>query len=437
MTRLPPGPRSALPQLRHMRDPFPYMVALAREFGDTITVPILGAEPIVCTADPTEIRAIFSADPLTFASATHEAISVILGRGSIFLQAGEPHRRTRKLLMPAFHGERVRGYASRMQQATVRWSASLPRDRVAPILPVAQGITLDVIIEAIFGEQDPARVRALHEGILGVVESFNPLIATFAALQREFFGLGPWAKFRRKAEALEATMRALIALKRDAPGDDVLSLLVAARDEEAKALSEREIIEQLLTFVVAGHETTATSVAWAVYELLRAPDALATLTRELDEARGGAAIPSAESLVNLRYLRAVCDETLRMHPPVPLVQRRCAKPLTLGAHELPAGTMVAANAFAAHHREAVFAEPFAFRPERFIEKSYTPFEYLPFGGGHRRCLGAAFAGYELAVVLGTLLSSQRFELAEPAPVRNAFRIGTYGPETGVRVRALA
>lgn len=437
MPPLPPGPRTALAQLRHMRDPFPYMIALAREYGDTITVPILGAGTIISTADPEEIRALFSADPMTFGSATNEALAVILGNGSIFLQAGLEHRRTRKLLMPAFHGERVRRYASIMQEATLRWADAMPKDRTVALLPTAQGITLDVIIEAIFGEQDRERVRALHEGILGVVDAFNPLIATFKALQRELFGMGPWAKFRRRAEALEATMRALIEEKRTSPGDDVLTLLVQSKDDEGGSLTEREIIEQLLTFVVAGHETTATSVAWAMYELLRSPEALAKLEAELAEARGEKAIPSAESLVNLRYLRAVCDETLRMHPPVPMVQRRLVKPLQMGKWALPEGTIVAASVYGAHIREAVFAEPFAFRPERFIEKSYSPFEYLPWGGGHRRCLGAAFAGYEMAVVLGTLLSRLRFTLDEPAPVTNAFRIGTYGPATGVRLRARA
>lgn len=437
MPSLPPGPRTALAQLRHMRDPFPYMIALAREYGDSYSVPILGAQTIVATADPEEVRAIFSADPMTFGAGANEALAVILGQGSIFLQAGAEHRRTRKLLMPAFHGDRVRGFATIMQDATLRWVDAMPKDRTVALLPTAQGITLDVIIEAIFGEQDRERVRSLHEGILGVVDSFNPLIATFKALQREFFGMGPWAKFRRKAEALEATMRALIEQKRGHPGNDVLTLLVEAKDDEGKSLTDREIIEQLLTFVVAGHETTATSVAWAAYELLRSPESLAKLEAELVEARGEKAIPSAESLVNLRYLRAVCDETLRMHPPVPMVQRRLVKPLKMGKWELPEGTVVAANAYGAHIREAVFPEPFVFRPERFVDKSYSPFEFLPWGGGHRRCLGAAFASYEMAVVLGTLFSRLRLSLDEPAPVTNAFRIGTYGPATGVRVRAAA
>lgn len=433
MSTLPHGPRSSLPQLRHMSDPFPYMIEIAREYGDRVTVPILGVGPLVTLADPEGIRALFSADSSTFGMATNEALAVILGRGSIFLQQGAEHRRTRKLLMPAFHGERVRNYGAIMQRCALRWTETFATNKPSPILPTAQGITLDVIIEAIFGEQDRERVRALHEGILAVVEAFNPMIATFKALQREFFGVGPWARFRRKAEALEALMLALIAQKRGAGGDDVLSLLVNAKDEEGDSLGDREILEQLLTFVVAGHETTATSLAWAVYELHRNGEALAKLQDELDRARGDQPVASPEALVKLPYLRAACDEVLRLHPPVPMIQRKLVAPLTVGELELPAGTLVAANAYGAHIREAVFAEPFAFRPERFIERQFSPFEYLPWGGGFRRCLGAAFAGYELQVVLGTMLSVARFELREPKPVAHAFRIGTYGPATGVRV----
>jgi cytochrome P450 len=189
-----------------------------------------------------------------FGSATSEALSVILGRGSIFLLSGAAHRRTRTLLAPPFHGERTRAYAEATQRAARRWSATLERDRVVPILSVTQKITLDVIIEAIFGEQDPSRVKTLHTKILAVVEAFNPMIASFKLLQREFGGLGPWARFQARARALHADLSALIEGKRDRPDDDVLSLLLSASDERGDPLAEDEIIDQLITFVIAGHE---------------------------------------------------------------------------------------------------------------------------------------------------------------------------------------
>lgn len=324
--RSPPGPRSAPPQL-FLRDPFPYMRALAERYGDPARVPLLGAPPITLTWSPEGIRTIFTADPMGFGSATSEALSVILGRGSIFLLSGAAHRRTRTLLAPPFHGERTRAYAEATQRAARRWSATLERDRVVPILSVTQKITLDVIIEAIFGEQDPSRVKTLHTKILAVVEAFNPMIASFKLLQREFGGLGPWARFQARARALHADLSALIEGKRDRPDDDVLSLLLSASDERGDPLAEDEIIDQLITFVIAGHETTATSLAWSVYELHRAPETRAKLRAEIEGAGGSDA--SAEALAKLPHLGAVADETLRLHPPVPIVTRKSEVPLEL------------------------------------------------------------------------------------------------------------
>lgn len=424
---LPPGPRSSLSQLRYIRDPFPWMIELAREYRDPCTVPILGMGDMVLTWSPEGVRAVFSADPDTFVPGANEALALIVGKGSLFMKSGDEHKRARKLLMPPFHGERMRAYGALMRETALRWAQKIPLDQSAPILPTTQGITLDIIIEAIFGERDPERVALLHKDILAIVAAFNPVIATFSFAQREFGGFGPWAKFRRRAEALEQRMRALMEEKRARPGDDILSLLLSARYDDGEALPEREVLEQLLTFVIAGHETTATALAWALYELHRAPETLARLRDELD----GKSNP--EEIAKLPFLDAVINESLRMHPPVPVVTRKLVRPMDLSGYALPEGTTVGVGVFNAHHREETFARPFEFRPERFIEKTYSPFEYVPFGGGARRCLGAAFAGYEQKVALATLLAHGEFQLDEPRPVRNAFRIGTYGPETGVRM----
>ena len=427
---LPKGPRSALPQLLHLRDPFPFMIELAREYSEPLTCPILGGDDIVLTWSPEGIRTIFSADPATFAPGANEALAVMVGKGSIFLKSGDDHKRARKLLAPPFHGERMRAYGALMRETAARWTQKLEVGKSGAILPSLQGITLDIIIEAIFGERDPARIEALHHDILAIVEAFNPVIATFRFAQREFGGFGPWAKFRRRAEALEKRMRGLVEEKRDKPGDDILSLLVATRDEDGAAMPEQELFDQLITFVVAGHETTSTTLAWALYELYRNKSALARLREEISGKT------SPEEITRLPFLAAVCNETLRMHPPVPIVMRKLARELTLAGYTLPVGTTVAAGVYNAHHLESNFEKPFEFRPERFLDKSYTPFQFLPFGGGARRCLGAAFAMYELEIVLATLLGQGSFRLDEPKPVRNAFRIGTYGPETGVRMTFL-
>ncbi len=427
---LPPGPRTALAQLRHLRDPYPYMLELARDWRDPVTVPILGGAPVVLTWGPEGARAVFTADPDTFTPGVNDALAVIVGEGSIFMMSGARHRRARKLLAPPFHGDRMAAYGVRIREAARRHLARRARGESAPVLPLAQAVTLDVIIEAVFGERDEARVRALHDDILAVVAAFNPLVATWRALQREFGGVGPWARFQRCARRLGERMAALMAEKRARPGEDIVSLLLATRDEAGDALTDAEVQEQLLTFVIAGHETTSTSVAWAMRHLHAHPDALARLRAELDGAGEGA---GGDALAKLPYLEAVCQETLRLDLPVPMVTRRLARDFELLGHALPAGATVAVGMYMAHRREEVFPESGAFRPERFVGRSYTPFEYMPFGGGARRCLGAAFAMYEMKLVLAEMLRAGRWRLESDAPEGRAFRIGTYGPASGVRM----
>jgi cytochrome P450 len=316
-----------------------------------------------------------------------------------------------------------------MKEATVRWLERFPTGEPRPFLPTAQGITLDVILEAVFGVREPARSARLHDEILAVVGAFNPLVATFRILQHDFGGVGPWAKLQRCTAALRRSIDELVAEKRERPGEDVLSLLLDARDEEGLPLGEQEIYEQLLTFVIAGHETTATTLSWALYELHSNRHVLEKLRSQV----AASANDSPEALAALPLLRAVIHETLRRHPPVPIVTRRCVRPLRLGDYELPPGQTVGAAVYMAHHDAATFAQPFEFIPERFTGATPSPFVFLPFGGGARRCLGAAFAMVELEVALGTIVATTRFELDEPRPVRSVFRVGTYGPETGVRM----
>ncbi len=425
----PPGPRTALGQLFAGSDPYPLMRDLARRYPDPMRLPMLGRDPMILTWGPEGAKAVFTADPDTFEPGAVEALQVIVGSGSLFVAKGAAHRRARKLLMPPFHGERMRAYGDLIRDATRRWRDRLDPTVSAPFLATAQGITLDVIIEAVFGERDPARVSQLHREILGLVAAFHPLIAAFRFFQRDWFG--PWRRFRAQAERARGTMQCLVDAKRHRPGDDILSLLLAARDEEGKALDEAEILDQLVTFVVAGHETTATTLSWAMYELHRHPEALAALRAALDPLGPS---PSPEALAALPLLEAVCDETLRLHPPLPMVPRRLTRAFELGGYTLPAGTTLGVVSYMAHHREEVFPEAEVFKPERFVGRRYSPFEYYPWGGGARRCLGAAFAAYELRVALGTLLSAGAWVLDEPKPVRHAFRVGTYGPEGGIRMR---
>jgi cytochrome P450 len=261
------------------------------------------------------------------------------------------------------------------------------------------------------------------------IAAFGPLLATFRALQREFGGFGPWARFRRLLTGVHDLLREEIAARDPArPGDDILSLLVAARDEAGAAMEEQEIVEQLFTMVIAGHETTATALAWAVDELLRQPELLGRLREELRPLGG-----EPDRVAQSPLLDAVCAETLRLHPLIPLVSRKLLRPFELGGHLLPVGTGLGACLLLAHLREERYPEAMAFRPQRFLDgKHPAPHEYLPFGGGVRRCLGAAFALHEMKVVLATLVLEFELELAA-APARTGVRAATIGPKGGVPV----
>ncbi|WAS95271.1 cytochrome P450 [Nannocystis punicea] len=427
--RLPAGPTSAVRQtFRYLRDPVGSILDLGRRYGDLFSLPSLGGVLVVASA-PEAIRAIFSAEPDTFAPFAADAMAPVLGRGSVLLQHGAAHRRARKLMQPPFHGARMRAYGAAMRDSARVHLAAVPRDRRVPIEDVFRDISLDVIIRTIFGVSTGERMAACARGVRDTIAAFGPLVATFRALQREFGGFGPWARFRRHLTGVHDLLRQEIAARDPAhPGDDILSLLVAARDEAGAAMDEQEIVEQLFTMVIAGHETTATALAWAVDELLRQPELLARLREELRPLDG-----DPDRVAQSPLLDAVCAETLRLHPLIPLVSRKLLRPFELGGHLLPAGTGLGACLLLAHLREERYPEALAFRPQRFLDgKHPTPHEYLPFGGGARRCLGAAFALHEMKIVLATLVLEFELELAA-APARTGVRAATIGPKGGVPV----
>jgi cytochrome P450 len=319
-----------------------------------------------------------------------------------------------------------------MRDTTLRWAGAWPVGRPFVLLDTTQAITLDVIIEAVFGVSGSERVQRFRGEILALLASFSPLLM-LKFLRHQLFGVGPWARFTRRYEVLRELVFALIAERRkDLEGrTDILSLLLAARDDEGQGLSDQEIMDQLVTLVLAGHETTAVMLAWALYCLDRNPDVRERLLAEL--APLGDA-PDPEALVRLPLLEAVCNETLRLYPPVHIIHRRLVRPLNLLGYELPPGTVVGAGAHGTHRLEGLYPEPQRFRPERFLERSHSPFEFLPWGGGARRCLGAAFALYEMKIVLGTLVPRFRLRVLDKGDVPLALRPGTVGPKGGIRVQ---
>jgi cytochrome P450 len=284
-----------------------------------------------------------------------------------------------------------------------------------------------VILRAVFGVEDESRRERIGEAIFGVSEAGNPLLLFFPLLQRSFFGRGPYPRFLAARARLDAVLYEMLAERRRAgAGEDVLSLMIAARYDDGSAMSDEEIRDELFTLFFAGHESTALAIAWSFYLLHRHQEVRERLLAEID-ALGPS--PDPDAVAALPFLDAVCAETLRLYPLVPQVSRRLAAPLELKGYALPAGVGVAAAVCLAHRRDDLYPEPTRFRPERFLERKYSAFEFLPFGGGARRCIGAAFAMYEMKIVLATIFRAHRLRLAsdEPiVPVRSSITIGPAG-----------
>lgn len=433
-TSLPRGPRGTLrTTYRVLTKPFEYLPRWGATYGDVFTVPTLNGDAVVA-ASPEAVRTIFTAPPDTFKPFAVAALANLISPGSLLLLDGERHRRERKLLMPPFHGDRMRAYAKVMADTAARQLALAAATGRVETRDLAQKISLEVIIRAVFGVQEESRVHLVADAVVAMVDALNPVLAFMPFLQRNFGGIGPFARYRRRRAALEALCLEQIERARAQPGEDILSLMLAARYDDGTAMSDEDIFGELITLLFAGHETTALSLTWAMDLVHRNPAVLARLQQELLEL-GPDAEP--ERYAKLPYLEAVCKETLRLYPVITEVPRMLAKPLVLGEHELSPGTGVAPCMLLVHYRPDLYPEPHAFKPERFLERKYTPFEYMPFGGGHRRCIGAAFAMFEMQIVLGTALASWQFQLHDRNPPRPVRRNFTTGPSTGVPVTVTA
>lgn len=433
---VPPGPRGApIQSLRYMRDPYGYYERNRARFGDLFTIPTLNGT-LVVTLTPEGAQEILAAPSDAFVTGFGlDAIIPFVGRNSLFAVSGERHRQERKLLSPAFHGRRMRAYADTARQSALREAESWVPGAEIRLLEAMQRLALDVVIQAVFGVQSMERVEAFRSAVRSAVSEVNPLPIFFRFLQHEFGGVGPWARFRREMTRLDDLLYEQIALCRQSSSEseDVLSALVRAESDEPETVSDARIRDHLLTLLVAGHETTATALTWALLEVHRHPD---VRERILDELGALGPDPSPEALVELPYLDALCCEALRLHPIVPEFFRTVRTSWEFGGYTIPAGISVAGSILMIHRDETLYPEPDHFRPERFLERRFAPHEFAAFGGGFRRCLGAAFALSEMKIALGTLLPRFELELVEPAMPRTVFRSVILAPEGGVPARVV-
>jgi cytochrome P450 len=431
ITELPAGPSGKLRSTyRVLRSPFRDFPRWAAQYGDPFTIPTVNGT-VVMTGDPELVKAIFSADPDLYGPWAVDALGPTLGQRSIFMLEGAKHSRERKLLAPPLHGDRMRAYADTIADVARRRFAAVEGGSRVVTLELAQQISLEVITRAIFGADDDTRSRVLQSAVIDMVEASSPLMFFMPFLQRELGGFGPWARFRRKFVQLDQLLQAQIDRARQSPGQDVCSLLTQSRYEDGEPMQDAAIRDELRTMLFAGHETTAITIAWALDLLHRHPRALERVLAELATLGRD---PDPEAIARLEYLDAVCKESMRLYPVVTEVLRVLRAPLRLGAIEIPAGIGVSASILLVHRRESLYPDAEAFVPERFLERRFSPFEYLPFGGGHRRCIGAAFASFEMKIVLGVALSRYRIGLLDEEPARPVRRNVTMAPSGGVPIR---
>jgi cytochrome P450 len=426
--RFPPGTRlpAAAQVGLYARDPLGFLIRYQRRYGDMFTVSFPFYQRLVYVADPALVKELFTTSPeqAHAGEANATVLEPALGPNSVLTLDEAPHMRQRKLLLPPFHGERIQRYGELIRETTLREMESWPVGEPFALRPHTQRITLAVIMRAVFGVHDEGRLSRFEH----LIETFAgrlSLVTAIPPLRRNFGRWSPWARFVAAREALDAFIYEEIALRRDenagrpAEADDVLSLL-AARHDDGSAMSDAELRDELVTILGAGHETTATGLAWAMERLLRNPRVLARL-------RDSVAAGEDD------YLDATVKETLRTRPVIVDVARKLTAPKSIGGYELPAGTFVMAAIAALHYREDLFPNPDEFRPERFLEGKADTYAWIPFGGGVRRCIGAAFAEYEMRIVLRAILERAELSAPDPKPEKVKVRNITLAPGKGTLV----
>lgn len=470
---LPAGPRYLLPWLlRYAVSPYRVWHALARRYRDPFFLRLPETRGTVATGRPDGVKAIISADASTLTPWRIPATEVLLTGDSIFLQAGDAHRATRKLLAPLFQPARQSEHCAVMAAIAGAELDALPPGPIV-MHELAQRLTLQIILAVLFGLRDGPRAQRFHAAARRALDDTGPTFLYLRLLRRA------GGRFARVASALE-DMRGLVqdeidrrrarATRRDMqaesgacpitcpqavgtacpvarapsqagsdgdllrharrPDGDMLDQLLRARRPDGSALGDREIQVHLADMVVAGHETTAVALAWTCYELCRHPAAMARLVAEID----GHAVPrDAAALAELRYLEAVCHESLRLHPPLVFLSRQVARPLEVHGHDVPPGVGVSLVLPLIHSDPDTYPDPEQFRPERFLERSFGPHQFLPFGGGAKRCLGASFAIQEMMIVLAGLVARFEIRLRRDREVRPRARTITVAPAGGVEL----
>lgn len=406
--------------------PTEFLDRCRRRHGNTFSVRFIGFQtPMVMLSDPQSIGALYKGRENGLPPGRSFALKAVMGSRSVLLLEGDEHLSRRKLMLPAFHGERMRAYEEVISEVARAEVDSWRVGSEFPIHPRMQAVTLEVILRAVFGVTDPARLGRLGR-LLGAMlgDMASPRLQARVLMARRLGREDPMDELRRRSLPVDELLQVEVAERRADPGlgerSDILSMLVGARFDDGEPISDEELRDQLITLLLAGHETTATALAWTFDLLLRNPQQLTRLLADLADG-------------DEQYLRAVISESLRLRPVVPLAGRRLHSALHVEGYELPEGTDVTAAIWLAHTRADIYPEPYEFRPERFLDTPPETYAWIPFGGGVRRCLGAAFAEFEMRIVLREVLGRCELRSTRRAPERIARRNITFSPRHGTPV----
>jgi cytochrome P450 len=415
MDSLPPGPRmpSALQTIGWWSRPTAFLERCRARHGKRFTIRLLGQSTIVVLSDPEDLKALFQAPPdvLHPGEGAH-ILEPIVGKNSVILLDEEPHLEQRKLMLPAFHGERMQSLAGLMSELAEREIESWPLDQPVSLSPQLQRLTLEIILRAVFGLERGSQLDSLREILTRILAFGDSPLSLLPPAQRLLAGRGPVAALDRTRAQADRLIYELIDERRGAGsgGDDVLAMLLEACHGDGSPMSAEELRDELMTALVAGHETTASQLGWAVDRIAREPSVQQRLHAELDDGGDGA------------YLSATIHEILRHRPVLPNAEPRLVKqPFEIGGITYPPGVVLFASAYLVHHDPQIYPDPYAFSPERFLGRQPGTYTWIPFGGGRRRCLGASFALQEMKLVLGALLRRCALEPTDAPATRTSRR----------------
>ncbi|PSF36129.1 cytochrome P450 [Aphanothece hegewaldii CCALA 016] len=442
MSKLLSGPKT-LPflQLTHwILNPVSYMEKVSKDFPDLFRTRGLGMNGLIFISHPQALQQLLTNDRKQFSAPgeINAIVSPLVGDYSVIMLGGDRHKKRRQLLLPPFHGERMRSYADSILDITQNVMDALPQDQVFIARDEMQSISLQVIIETVFGLHKGERYLELKNLLSSMLDIFRmssmAAILFFPSLQKDFGAWSPWGKFMRTQQKVDSLLYAEIAERQKNPDPnrtDILSLLMSARDEAGQPMSNKELRDELITLLFAGHETTATAMSWALYWTHRHPEIKDKILQELATLGNN---PNPIDIARLPYLTAVCNETLRLYPVGMLTfPRRVEEPVEMLGYRLEAGDVVAGCIYLTHHRPELYPDSQQFKPERFLERQFTPYEFIPFGGGARRCIGEALAMFEMKLAIATILSRYELALADQKPEPPRRRGLTLAPGNGVRM----